>query len=199
MINYSNLVHEGIHDAAVRQQSGLVIGNRIPKDYFITKGTGESDIAVHAGSYHLALKSAGIEMANIMTYSSILPPIANEIPKPDSIYHGEVMESIMAVATGHESERLSAGIIFAWLYEEDKKYGGLVCENYGNFPLDELEWRLQESLKELYNAGYQHMELKDTRLIMESFVPQKRFGSVIVSLCFTNYFYPVISGGRDLN
>ena len=43
----------------------VVIGNRIPKDYFITKGTGESNIAVHAGSYHLALKAAGIEMANI--------------------------------------------------------------------------------------------------------------------------------------
>ncbi|MBN2212904.1 MAG: arginine decarboxylase, partial [Bacteroidales bacterium] len=45
----------------------MVVGNRIPKDYFITKGTGESDIAIHAGSYHLALKAAGIEMANIMT------------------------------------------------------------------------------------------------------------------------------------
>ncbi len=196
MINYSDLLHEGIHDAAAQNQHGLVIGNRIPKDYFITKGTGESDIAVHAGSYHLALRAAGIEMANIMTYSSILPPIANEIPKPAKISHGEVMESIMAVATGHESERLSAGIVFGWLYENDRKYGGLVCENFGNFPLDELEWRLRESLKELYNAGYQHMELKDTQLITESFVPQKRFGSVIVSLCFTNYFYPVISPGK---
>ncbi|MFW6371856.1 MAG: pyruvoyl-dependent arginine decarboxylase, partial [Bacteroidota bacterium] len=64
-------------------QSGLVIGNRIPKDYFITSGTGESDIAVHAGSYHLALKKAGIEMANIMTYSSILPQIANKTSRPE--------------------------------------------------------------------------------------------------------------------
>lgn len=192
MINYSDLLHEGIHEAG-NPMKGLVIGNRIPQDYFITKGTGESDIAVHAGSYHLALKSAGIEMANIMTYSSILPAIANEIPRPEHIMHGEVMESIMAVATGHESERLSAGIVFGWLYENGKKYGGLVCENYGNFPLDELEWRLSESLKELYNTGYQHMELKDIRLITESFVPQKRYGSVIVSLCFTNYFYPIIN------
>ncbi len=30
-------------------QQGLVIGNRIPKDYFITTGTGESDITIHAG------------------------------------------------------------------------------------------------------------------------------------------------------
>lgn len=193
IINYSDLQHEGIHATSVSMK-GIVIGNRIPKDYFITKGTGESDIAVHAGSYHLALKSAGIDMANIMTYSSILPDIATEIPKPDKINHGEVMECIMAVANGHESERLSAGIIFGWLYQQDKKYGGLVCENYGNFPMDELEWRLRESLKELYNAGYQHMELRDTKLIMEGYVPQKRYGTVIVALCFTNYFYPLITG-----
>ena len=46
----------------------VLVGCRIPKDYFVTKGHGESDITVHAGSYHLALKEAGIEMCNIMTY-----------------------------------------------------------------------------------------------------------------------------------
>ena len=71
----------------------IVIGNRIPRDYFITKGVGESDITVHAGSYHLALKEAGIETANIMTYSSILPSIATEIERP-IINHGEVMECV---------------------------------------------------------------------------------------------------------
>ena len=63
-------------------QKGFIVGNRIPKDYFITSGIGQSDIAVHAGSYHLALKDAGIEMANIMTYSSILPGMATEITRP---------------------------------------------------------------------------------------------------------------------
>ena len=56
----------------------ILIGNRIPKDFFITKGKGESDITVHAGSYHLALKDANIEMCNIMTYSSILPKIGSK-------------------------------------------------------------------------------------------------------------------------
>ena len=65
-------------DAALMQDAYL-IGCRIPKDFFITKGVGESDITVHAGSYHLALRQAGIEMCNIMTYSSILPGVANII------------------------------------------------------------------------------------------------------------------------
>ena len=43
-------------------------GNRIPRDYFVTSGVGESDITVHAGSYHLALRAAGIEMANQLVY-----------------------------------------------------------------------------------------------------------------------------------
>jgi hypothetical protein len=55
----------GAFDPAVEHQPqgetlGTVYACRIPKDYFETSGKGESDIAVHAGSYHLALKEAGI-------------------------------------------------------------------------------------------------------------------------------------------
>ena len=64
----------------------LIIGNRIPKDYFITKGTGQSDLTVHAGSYHLALKEAGVEMCNIMTYSSIRRPSPPKSPGPSSSF-----------------------------------------------------------------------------------------------------------------
>ena len=75
------------------------IGNRIPQDFFVTSGVGESDITVHAGSFHLALREAGIERFNIMQYSSILPAIARETPRGSyNGMHGEVMETIMACA-----------------------------------------------------------------------------------------------------
>ena len=74
------LRQEGI---LVHAMPSILTGQRIPKDYFVTKGKGESDITVHAGSYHLALREAGIEMCNIMTYSSILPSIATEIERPE--------------------------------------------------------------------------------------------------------------------
>ena len=80
------------------KSDGILIGCRVPKDFFITKGAGESDITIHAGSYHLALKDANIEMCNIMTYSSILPRIATEIDQPGKLLHGSVMETIMAVS-----------------------------------------------------------------------------------------------------
>jgi len=99
----------------------ILIGTRIPKDYFITKGTGESDIQVHAGSYHLALKAANIEAFNIMTYSSILPGIAREIKRPANLIHGAVMETIMAVANTQKGKRATAAIIFGWLYDKKTK------------------------------------------------------------------------------
>lgn len=176
-------------------QKGFIVGNRIPKDYFVTSGIGQSDIAVHAGSYHLALKDAGIEMANIMTYSSILPGMATEISKPSEITHGEVMESIMAVANGKKGERLSAGIIYGWLTERKtgQRYGGLVCEHNGNYTEQELERLLRLSINELYTNGFEeNYSLSDFNIIKRSFVPLKTYGTVLVALCFTSYFYPIL-------
>ena len=176
-------------------QKGFIVGNRIPKDYFVSTGIGQSDIAIHAGSYHLALKDAGIEMANIMTYSSILPGIAREIPKPNTITHGEVMESIMAVSNGARGERVSAGIAYAWLTDKKshKRYGGLVCEHNGNFTEGELERLLRSSMNELYTNGFEEkFSLGDLNIIKRSFVPLKTYGTALVALCFTSYFYPIL-------
>jgi arginine decarboxylase len=189
----SNLPH-AVPREVNNPQKGLVIGNRIPKDYFITSGTGESDITVHAGSYHLALKNAGIEMANIMTYSSILPGIANKTDKPEKITHGAVVESIMAVANGEAGEQLSAGIIYGWLYDRNTgdKYGGLVCEHNGNFSEEELTYKLEASLNELYINGFEeNYSLHDIEVLKQSFITRKKYGTALVALCFTNYLYPV--------
>lgn len=176
-------------------QKNFIIGNRIPRDYFVTTGSGESDITVHAGSYHLALKSAGIEMANIMTYSSILPKIATEVPKPRQITHGAVVESIMAVASGNKGEHLNAGITYGWLYDRHTgdRFGGLVCEHNGNNTDEEIRSLLGESIKELYINGFEeHYDMRDIRIITQSCVPEKKFGTALVALCFTSYVYPVL-------
>jgi len=173
----------------------LIIGNRIPKDFFITKGVGESDITTHAGSFHLALKNAGIERANIIQYSSILPKIANEITNY-KITHGEVMETIIAVSNGMLGERLTAGIIYAWLYDKQtgEKIGGLVSEENGNYPEDVIAERLNQSLQEIYENGFSDKyDLKIEKTIIETFVPEKQYGSAIVAICFVNYIYPVLN------
>ncbi|MGV8171908.1 MAG: pyruvoyl-dependent arginine decarboxylase [Candidatus Woesearchaeota archaeon] len=173
----------------------ILIGNRIPKDYFVTTGHGESDITIHAGSYHLALKAAGIEMCNIMTYSSIMPAIATEIERPQ-MTHGEVMESIMAVAHSTKGKPATAGIIYGWLYDRKtgEKYGGLVCEHNGNFSKKEVEKLLHLSLNELYTNGFDDKyELKNIRMTTESFTPKKKYGTALVAVCFKNYLVPIVS------
>jgi arginine decarboxylase len=174
---------------------GILTGNRIPVEYFETSGTGESDITIHAGSYHLALLSAKIEMCNIVTYSSILPGIARKIDRPEHIEHGSVMETIMSVCHAEKGERATAGIIYGWLNDKitNKRYGGLVCEHYGNYDEKELERRLKSSLEELYWNGFsEKYDLNDIHFLSESFIPRKNYGTALVALCFTSYYYPVI-------
>lgn len=171
------------------------IGTRVPKDYFVATGNGESDITVHAGSYHLALRDAGIEMCNVITYSSILPACANEVQRPRELIHGSVLETIMAVSTSRKGKRATAGIIWGWLFDRDsgEKHGGLVCEYNGNLSPAHAEEQLRESLRELYSNGYsESFHLDDIRLHLESFTPRKRFGTAIVSLCFLNHYIPVL-------
>lgn len=172
----------------------VIIGMRIPKDYFVTQGVGESDITIHAGSYHLALKDAGIEMCNIMTYSSIMPSIAREIPKP-SLTHGAVMETIMAVAHGTKKQLATAGIIYGWLYDKKtgKKFGGLVCEHNGNYDEKEVEKRLRASINELYVNGFsKQYNLKDITILKQSLKITKKNGTALVAICFVNHEVPLI-------
>jgi arginine decarboxylase len=174
---------------------GVVIGNRIPKDYFLTKGKGESDITIHAGSYHLALKEAGIEMCNQISYSSILPGIAREVKRPKVLVHGSVMENITASANAEKGQRATAGIIFGWLYDKKtkEKFGGLVCEYHGSENLKTVKESLTASLQELYVNGFDDKyDLKGIKLTTESFVPTKNYGTALVAICFLNYVCPII-------
>jgi arginine decarboxylase len=185
----------GVQVLSGEQAKGVMLGCRIPKDYFETQGKGESDIAVHAGSYHLALKDANIEKYNIMTYSSILPGIATLVQQPADMVHGCVVESIMSACTVGKGERGTAGIIYGWLYNRktNEKYGGLVCENYGDYSPNELHTLLRSSLNELYVNGFEEdYRLEDIKYLHETITPQKKYGTALVSLCFVSYHCPVL-------
>jgi len=173
----------------------LIIGNRIPYEFFISKGTGESDITVHAGSFHLAMKEAGIERFNCIPYTSILPAIAREVSRPKDYVHGSVAEYIVAISNVRKGERATAGIIYGWLYDKGtkKKHGGLVCEYGGNDSEREAQDSLRRSLEEIYTSGFsEQYELQEPRVITKTFLPQKKFGTALVALTFTSYQYPIL-------
>ena len=164
------------------------MNQRIPKDFFVTKGIGESMHTHHAGSFHIALMDAGIETQNIMTYTSILPKEANEIEKSDELHFGAVMECIMSKYDGRKDETIGAGIAYGWLYDdENNKIGGLVVERNGNYDEDSLNDILSNSLWELKNKSFSHYSMKDVTYITQCFSPMEQYGTALVALCFVNY------------
>ena len=170
--------------------SKFTIKNRIPKDFFVTKGVGSSEVDRHTGSYHLCLHNAGIDNCNIITYSSILPAIANKLHEPKPIKHGEVAECIIAEANGGFGELISSGIIYGFLYNKitNEKLGGLVCERNGNVSENRINEQLMESLMELYNNGYSDKyELRDIEIFTNTMLGNKKFNTVMVCIVFQTY------------
>lgn len=173
-----------------------IIGNRIPRNFFITKGYGESGVTQHAGSYHFALHDAGIEMCNIMTYSSILPKEANLVIQPEVITHGCVMESIMAVCHGGMDEICTAGIAYAWLYDKQEKIGGIVCEYAANDDEAHVIEKLTSAINELYRFNYSKYNMVEPFILTKSSVCKNKYGTALVAMCFVDYIIPVL--GKSL-
>ena len=70
-----------------------------------------------------------------------------------------------------------------------------MCEHNGNYEVEEIEKLLRLSLDELYYNGFsEDFRLEDISINIESFVPEKKYGTALVAICFTSYLYPVIKG-----
>jgi arginine decarboxylase len=177
-------------------QEAYIFGNRIPQSYFITWGQGESDVTEHAGSYDEALRMAKIENYNIMTYSSIMPPEAKEIPVPETYHHGAVLESINAVMSGKAGETLTVGLIYSQLRKklDHAHLGGFVAEYHGNASSKEAEENLRQAMQGIFDRRYNpnEYELYDTKIIVKSFVPKKKFGTILVVMGFADYIFPQV-------
>ena len=170
--------------------------NRIPNNFFITKGFGIDPYEKHAGAYHMALYDAGISDYNIITYSSVIPPTSEllSLDEVDLQCHGSEMYTIQSVGFGEFGERISAGIVWAWMYNDenfDDKYGGLVCEINGKYDIPTLEERLHIVINNLFEKTYQQrgLFLGEPQIITQGgAVPNDiRYGCALVSICFVDY------------
>lgn len=163
-----------------------------PKQFIITKGSGESNLTIHAGSYHMALYDAGIHEYNIITYSSILPKDAElrTFDQVDMPLFGSEMPCIAARMDGHLGDHISAGIAYAWLYndlEMNERIGGIVCELGANSSTELLEERLRKIIQELKDSTFGKYVIGNVEVITEGLNVSKMFGTVIVSICFLNF------------
>ena len=169
--------------------------NRIPQNFIIVKGSGESDLARHPGSYHFALKDANdIHKYNIINYSSVLHKSCNQlsIDEVDMPEHGSELMCIMANAEGVQGDTINAGIIYAWLYSDEDfshKVGGFVCEMTNNGTSEQLEERLYAVINDGFKNTFEHegLFMGEPNVIIESLRVEKRFGNALVSMCFLNF------------
>jgi pyruvoyl-dependent arginine decarboxylase len=194
-------------------------GNRIPYEYFITSGKGESDagssgLPYETGSYDAALTDAGINNVNVIKYSSMVPPQSKIISKQKALKNinwGEVMECIQAESSGPKGSKLSAAVITTDIIDPNGKYlGGIACEYSGNQSKKELEQSLCVSIKEIVerrNFGRINKSIKigksyitdkgftiipGKHFIYDTMIVKKSHGTVIASLCFVSYIYPAL-------
>ena len=98
----------------------------IPKKMFFTKGVGVHKD--HLQSFELALRDAGIEMCNLVTVSSILPPHCRIIPREQGLKElkpGEVTFCVMARNSTNEPNRLISASIGLAVPADRNNYGYL--------------------------------------------------------------------------
>lgn len=190
---------------SVTTGSVVSVGCKVPRDYFITQGSGESDLIYHSGSYRLALRKAHIEHCNILIYSSYaLPGTCKELAPGyiSDIPHGCVLDCMISEVSGPKGTRLYAGISYKWLkyHGTEEIFGGLVVKDSIVAPswasqracTRELQLRLHASLLELYDTGYTQYHLVEGTEFIEYSVPDKAYGTSLVAMCFVTHDLPII-------
>jgi len=202
----------------------LILGNRVPYEYFITKGKGESDagstfLPYETGSYDAALNDAGIQNCNVIEYTSVMPVDAKEISKEAGkkrLQWGEVLECIKAQANGEKGAKISVGVITTSIHAPSGKYlGGFACEYSGSLSREDVETSLVKSIEGMIaRRGYGNATgglkiYKDNItsngykihpgniFIYESLDIKQKHGSVFAAICFVSYKYPTLSNSHS--
>ena len=197
----------------------IILGNRVPYEYFMTSGSGESDagskgLPFETGSYDEALTNAGIENANVIEYTSVIPTDAKEIPKTEGLKRlqwGEVLECIKAQANGNKGSLISAAVMTTSVYCPKGRYlGGFACEYSGSGTKAETEKSLEVSIAGIIERRKYGIMPKIGTLykgtktslgytihpgnifIYDSLKVKKHHGSVFTAICFVSYKFPML-------
>jgi arginine decarboxylase len=171
----------------------LLTENRVPTKYFVSWGHGQSNLAVHPGSYDAAVKDAKMENWNGVTYTSLLPSKAKQVPIPTDYPHGSELMMIMARCDCEKGQKANAALGRAWVHnKKGKDVGGLVAEfsEIGD-KIDEEYARdfLNRSLKEMFERREYppNYKLDIDMLGYETIIPDKKYGTALVAIGFLEY------------
>lgn len=204
-------------------RSYKLLGNRVPYEYFITTGVGESFVGskglpYETGSYDDALFRAGIENANVIEYTSVMPTGAKEISREDGLKRlnwGEVLECIKAQSNGDKGENISAAVMITNVTDPKGKFlGGFACEYSGSGNRNEAADSLLYSITGMIERrGYGAPKDKHSKVlkmsvdnmtdkgyiihpgkvfVFEELKVKEKHGSVLAAICFVSHKYPVL-------
>ena len=140
-------------------------------NYFITKGTGESNIKSNSSnettSFDDALVNGGIGNTNLITYSSIIPTNSEEISYKEPGW-GDVLNCILARKDGKKNQMISSGLLINYVYDNNKFLGGLVLEYVGHDTYEVALGKLLIELNEMIiRRKYEKYTIKN-KFIFES-------------------------------
>lgn len=195
----------------------IILGNRVPYEYFITTGKGESaagseGLPYETGSYDAALNDAGIQNTNVIEYTSVIPTEAKEISKEEGlkrIQWGEVLECIKAQSNGKKGSKVSAAVMTTTITDPKGKYlGGFACEYSGSGTRKDAEASLSQSIAGMIKRrGYGNIKgelqiYKDNKtntgfiihpgkiFVYEHLDVVEEHGTVFAAICFVSYRFP---------
>ncbi len=198
--------------------SEMLFGNRIPKHYFVTSGSGDTEIGPgddpwETGSYDLALMEAGIANFNVVPYTSVLPPESVEISIDEArsfFHHGAVIEVIMASVNGERGDLLCTGVgrIQVRRTSDGEKVGGFAAEyekRYNSSQEISVEEAREEAARMLnvslmgecerrYSSD--EYEFFDESFKVNCFEVENHYGTSLVALCWVSYIYPQLDDGE---
>ena len=117
----------------------------VPTKIFFTKGVGKNKD--YLSSFELALRSAGIEICNLVSVSSIFPPSCKRISRDEGVREikpGQITFAVMARNSTNEPNRLIAASIGGAIPADDTQYGylseyhpyGVTEKNAGDYAED---------------------------------------------------------------
>ena len=149
----------------------------IPKNFFVTKGKGVSNVS-ELNAFDNALKDAGISHCNLVPVSSILPKTCKEVEFTE-IEPGSITFCILAKEVGFNGECISAGIS----YIANNETYGIVAEDHGHCPSEIMKKRVLQKLHEM--GKVRGVDVKNPKVVVESLdVPIGKYGCVLVALVF---------------
>lgn len=192
----------------------MIIASRVPLQYIFVTGTGQSDFGPgtdpwETAAYDIALQNAGIENANILKYTSVMPRDATQISIEEAhaqglMIHGMALETIMAEQTGSKDEHVCAGVGISRVYKDDKYIGGFAAEYEGHGSPETAEEEIRAALLGIFTRrygaeaahgdtpGYRY-EVAEVRTADVHI--DKNFGCALAAICFVSFDLPVLNAG----